>query len=333
MLTYSEHPLHAPSGFRPLGKTFLPAEGELALPWCDSGFAFRFAGSGFFLNLGPYADPQPAYLRVWTDGVPQRFAVANGNEKLIVEGLPEGVHTVRVLRVTEGNVSVRVASAVLFGESPALLDPPAEKPLRLTFIGDSITCGYGVVGPSTSVGYSVHEQDSSRSYAYRTAELLDAEILLAGASGKGVVANCNGDRSDLTLRQAFQRETPTGGQWDHSRRIPDLTVINAGTNDAWGGVTDAEFLPAALSLLREVRAAYPGKPIVWCYGVMDQSKCGAVRQAVETFDREAGQAYYLQVDSMYQIPGETGGGGHPNVNTSVRVSALLAMEIRRILGR
>ncbi len=332
MLTYSEHPLTSPSGFRPLGKTYLPAEGELALPWCDSGFAFRFNGSGFFLSLGKYADPLPAYLRVWTDGVPRRFAVANGNEKLIVEELPEGVHTVRVLRVTEGNVPVRVGSVVLFGESPALLSPPAEKPLRLAFIGDSITCGYGVVGPSTSAGYNVYEQDSSRSYAYLTAELLDAEILLAGASGKGVVANCNGDRADMTLRQAFQRETPNGGQWDHSRWVPDLTVINAGTNDAWGGVTDVEFFPAALALLREVRAAYPGKPIVWCYGVMDQSKCEAVRQAVETFDREAGQAYYLQVDAMYQVPGEVGGGGHPNGNTSIRVSALLAMEIRRILG-
>lgn len=333
-MLYSEHTFASPAEFLLLGKTSLPETGsDLSLPWCDSGFAFRFTGTGFFLTLGPYGEPTPAYLRIRTDGVSQRFAVATGEERLIVEGLSEGEHTVRVLRVTEGNRPVAVKSVTLCGESPALLPPPTEKPLRLAFIGDSITCGYGVMGPASSVGYSTFEQDSSRSYAYRTAELLDAEVQLSGASGKGIIANCNGDRADLTLRQAFQWATPTGGAWDHSRWVPDLTVINAGTNDAWGGVTDEEFIPVAVTLMREVRAAYPGKPIIWCYGVMDQTKMNAVQQAVEAFNKEAGEAYYLPVESMHQVPNEVGGGGHPNTNTSVRVSALLAMEIRRVLGK
>lgn len=333
-MIYSEHTFTNPADFLLLGKTALPETGSaLSLPWCDSGFAFRFAGTGFILHLGAYTEATPAYLRVWTDGAAQRFAVVNGSEKIILEGLSEGIHEVRVLRVTEANTPVAVTSVVLCGEAPSLLPPPAEKPLRLAFVGDSITCGYGVVGPASSVGYSTFEQDSSRSYAYRTAELLNAEIQLSGASGKGIVANCNGDRADLTLRQAFQWATPTGGQWDHSRWVPDITIINAGTNDAWGGVTDEEFISTAITFLREVRTAYPGKPILWCYGVMDQNKMSAVQQAVDIFNKEAGQAYCLPVDSMYQMPDETGGGGHPNTNTSVRVAALLAAEIRRVLGK
>jgi hypothetical protein len=34
---------------------------------------------------------------------------------------------------------------------------------------------------------------------------------------------------------------------------------------------------------------------------------------------------------MHQVPDEIGGGGHPNLNTSYRVSALLAEKIKEIL--
>lgn len=319
------------SAFLPLGKTLITDNTILSLPWCDSGFAFDFTGTGFLLHFSDYSDAAVVYLRIWVDGHSNRFAIANGKETVIVEDLIDGPHHVRVLRVTEGMEALGVTQLTLCGENPTLLERPAERPLRLAFIGDSITCGYGVVGPSSVKTYRTFEQDSSRSYAYRTAELLDAEVQLSGASGKGILANCNGDRSDLTLRQAFQWQTPKGGQWDHSQWIPDLTVINAGTNDAWGGITDEEFIPVAKQLLQEIRAAYPARPILWVYGVMDTSKKSAVERAVTEFDQSFGRAYYLAVDSMYQIPDEVGAGGHPNTNTSERVSALLAEKIQAIL--
>ncbi len=328
---YREFDFSDPSNYLPLGKTPDAENGQLSLPWCDSGFSFCFSGTGFILHFCDYNSETTVYLRIWVDGISQRFAVANGKEKIILENLKEGPHTVRLLRVTEGTESLLVSQFVLCGENPELSEPPKERPLRLACIGDSISCGYGVLGPSTVPGYNTFEQDSSRSYAYYTAELLHAEIFLSGASGKGIVANCNGDRTDMTLRQAFQWKTPTGGQWDHSRWIPDLTVINAGTNDAWGGVTDEEFISAALMLLQEVRTAYPGKPILWCYGIMDQTKMDAIERAVKTFNDQVGDTYYLPVASMYQVRGEVGGGGHPNTNTSARVSSLLAEKIKKIL--
>jgi hypothetical protein len=65
---------------------------------------------------------------------------------------------------------------------------------------------------------------------------------------------------------------------------------------------------------------------------MDQTKMGAVEKAVTEFNETHGNAYFLGVDSMNQVPGEVGGGGHPNLNTSYRVSALLAEKIKEILG-
>ena len=64
---------------------------------------------------------------------------------------------------------------------------------------------------------------------------------------------------------------------------------------------------------------------------MDQTKMGAVEKAVSQFNEAHGNAYFLGVESMNQVPGEVGGGGHPNLNTSYRVSALLAEKIKEIL--
>lgn len=316
----------------PQGRILFGEGGSVQLPWCDSGFKFRFYGDGVIFHFGSYSADIPAYVRVFADGKAQRFAISNGKEKIILENLGEAVHEITLLRVTEGNELLTVTQAALVGDAPALLPRPAEKPLKLAFIGDSITCGYGVMGPATEPGYQIYEQDSSRSYAYLTAEKLNAEICLSGASGKGIVANCNGDRSDLTLRQAFAWATPKGGMWDHSVWTPDLVVINAGTNDAWGGVSDEEFTETAVTFLGEIRKAYPEKPIVWCYGVMDTSKKPAVEKAVTLFGGEGKGVYYLPVGSIYEISGETGGGGHPNTVTSVRVSDLLATKIREVLG-
>ena len=330
-MIYSEHKFNENNACLLLGKTYIEEDGSVAMPWSDSGVAFRFSGTGFILHFASISDPAVPYVRVWVDGCAQRFAISNGTEKVIFENLENGTHTVRVLRIVEGMECLFAEKVTLIGDAPVLLDAPVERPLRLAFIGDSITCGYGVLGNSATPGYVPYEQDSSRSYAYLTADLLNAEVQLSGASGKGIVANCEGDREDMTLRQAFAWKNRQGGRWNHSKWIPDLTVINAGTNDAWGGVGDEEFVEVAKKLLSEVRTAYPDKPILWCYGVMDQTKMGAVKRAVAEFDAEYGNTYYLGVDSMNQVPGEVGGGGHPNLNTSVRVSALLAEKIRSIL--
>ena len=331
-MIYSQHTFGEDNACLLLGKTYLEENGSVAMPWSDSGFAFRFAGTGFILHFGAFADPAVPYVRVWVDGKAQRFAIANGTEKVIFEDLEKGVHTVKVMRIVEGMECLYATELTLMGDAPKLLDSPEERPLRLAFIGDSITCGYGVLGNSAQPGYVTYEQDSSRSYAYMAADLLNAEVMLSGASGKGIVANCNGDREDMTLRQAFAWLNRQGGEWNHDVWTPHLTVINAGTNDAWGGVGDEEFIEAAKLLMGEVRAAYPDCPILYCYGVMDQTKMGAVEKAVTEFNEANGKAYFLGVQSMHQVPDEIGGGGHPNLNTSYRVSALLAEKIKEILG-
>ena len=314
---------------RLLGKSFWEND-TIALPWVDAGFTFSFKSQGVVIGFAPYQYEQPVYVRVFVDDAYSfRFAVTNGSEKISLDGLDENtVHTVKVLMVVRG-VPLYVSDIRLVGDELAVCEKPAQK-LRIAFVGDSITCGYGVLAPNVPV-YNTYEQDSTRSYAYMTAEKLGAEVFASASSGKGFVANCNGDRSDLLLSQGFRQKTLTDGVWDQQSYIPDVFVINVGTNDAGGGITDEEWIPAAVAFMEEVRSHFPKVPIIYCYGLMDKTKMGAVEKAVAIFNAKDGNAYFLPTASVYDNPFEMGTVGHPNVHASRRVSEELSALIRKIL--
>ena len=314
---------------RLLGKSFWE-DNTIALPWVDAGFTFRFRGQGAVIGFAPYQTELPVYLRVWVDErYSFRFAVSTGAEKISIDGLDENtVHTVRVLMVVRG-APLYINDIRLVGDRLAVCEKPAQK-LRIAFVGDSITCGYGVLGPNGPV-YNSYEQDSSRSYAYMTAEKLGAEVFASASSGKGFVANCNGDRSDLLLSQGFRQKTLTDGVWDHQSYVPDVFVINVGTNDAWGGISDEEWIIAAVAFMEEVRSHFPNVPIIYCYGMMDKTKLGAAKKAVAIFNEKDGNAYFHPTASVEDNESEVGAVGHPNIHASRRVSDELSALICNIL--
>ena len=306
-------------------------DGALAMSWSNSGIEFNFEGTGFIVSFRHYAGETPAYVRVFVDGVSQRFAIANGEERICYDGLAEGRHNVKILRITEGLKLLLIDSVTLCGDDPYLLDRPADKSLRIEFYGDSITCGYGVMGNNASPGYVTFEQDSTNAYAYMTAEILDADGRYMCQSGKGIVANCIGDRDDMKVSDFWAWKNAAGEPWDTSRWTPDVCVLNCGTNDAWGGIGDEEFKERGLRFLADVRKAYPQAKIVWAYGIMDETKLRAVEETVNEFAKNDANTYFFPIKSMYHFNDEVGGGGHPNTNTSKRTSAELVARIKEIL--
>jgi len=305
--------------------------GALVLSWSNSGFEFNFNGDGFIITFGKYKADVPGYLRVFVDGRSQRFALVNGDERICCDGLGEGDHNVKVLRITEGTSFMLIESVALCGNNPYLLDRPEDKPLKLEFYGDSITCGYGVMGCPQSPGYVTFEQDSTKAYAYMTAELLGADGRYMCQSGKGIIANCNGNREDMKISDFWAWKNTSAEPWDFSRWTPDVCILNCGTNDAWGGVGDEEFTERGVKFLSDIRAAYPKAKIIWAYGIMDEYKLGAVEKAVNIFRENDANTYFFPIASMNHFAGEVGGGGHPNIVTSERASKLLAEKIKEIL--
>ena len=307
-------------------------DGMLAFDWTNSGIAFNFSGNGFILSLGAYKADAPAYVKIIIDGKDERrFAVVNGSEKLIVEGLSDKRHRVEVLKITEGEAKLCFDSVMLIGVDAKLRNPSFNSPRRIEFIGDSITCGYGVLGMHTDPTYLTYQQDGTNAYAYKTAEKFGADARYIAISGKGIVCNCNGDRTDVKAGQYYNYQTRVGGECNDGW-IADVVVINIGTNDCGGPAPMDEFSDAAKDLVAKVRARYPEAQIVWVYGMMSQLYRDTLRKTIREISKTDDKVHFLFVDTVFGNESETGANGHPNVRASIRVSGLLYKKIRKVTG-
>lgn len=317
---------------RIIGRYTVTEDGMLALDWCGSGFSFIFNGTGFNISFGSFNADAPAYIKVVIDGKDERrFAVANGKERVIVENLCDRRHRVSVFKITESESPLLFDTLTLYGKAPSLRRLMGGRRRRVEFIGDSITCGYGVLGSESDPGYLTWQQDSSMSYASLAAKLLDAESRLIAVSGKGLVCNCLGDRSDVKVTQFYEYLTRKGGICNDGW-IPDVVVINAGTNDCGGPADTAEFTKAANALLDGIRRRYPEAEIFWLYGMMNTHYTDILREVIRIRRETDGKVHCLITESISTRKGETGANGHPGVRASIRVAEELSKEIRRNMG-
>jgi len=306
-------------------------DGCLAFDWTNSGFAFCFNGTGFILSLGVYKADIPAYVKIIVDGKRQRFAVVNGSEKLIIEGLPNRRHRVEVLKVTEGNIKLLFDEITLFGTNASLRKAPPAASKRIEFIGDSITAGYGVLGAASDPSYQTFQQDGTYSYAYLTAQKFGADGRFICNSGKGIVCNCEGNREDVKAGQYCSWQTREGGECDDGW-VADVVVINIGTNDCGGPAPNDEFIDAAKALVAKVRARYPESKIIWMYGMMSQHYAEVLRETIREISLEDKNVHFLFVDTIFGNEEETGANGHPNVKASIRASSALCKKIQSVTG-
>jgi lysophospholipase L1-like esterase len=238
----------------------------------------RFMGDAVDLLLqdhGAGGERTTNYYQVTLDGqAPVKFAV-RGSQTVyeLGRGLASGEHTVEIVKLTESEVGWSEFQGLrIHGE---LLEPPARPARRLEFIGDSITCGYGnevsipASGNPTTGFHSVNE-NVTRTYGWLTARALGAEGMTVCYSGRGVYRNNTGSTVD-TLPQLYERvlahqATP---RWEPPRYVPDVVVINLGTNDFARGTPDAAlFTQAYEEFVTRLRGRYPQARIVCAVGPM-----------------------------------------------------------------
>ena len=110
----------------------------------------------------------------------------------------------------------------------------------------------------------------------------------------------------------------------------DFVVVNAGTNDCGGGVTDEEFHDGAKAFLLDLRSHYPTAKLVWYYGLMGL-RYDAVLRALETELAQTEAAFsYLSVRPISRTAGEIGAVWHPSVEGDERGAAVLAAHLHSL---
>ena len=268
-----------------------------------------------------------AYFTLYVDGVrsDERIKAGAGTSTLtLADFATGGVHTVRLLKQTEARLSLCVLSTLQF--KGYLNDAPAQKQHYVVFIGDSITCGFGnLCANGTENGGSAIYQDGTNTYAYLTAQKLDADLEAVSCSGIGITKGS--DSIPFPAGELFSKQSKfrSDTQAFTPTRVPDLVVINLGTNDAANGASVSQFMKDVKALIELVRSTY-GKdvPIVWAYNMMNDSLYGSAKFAISGLGGENAGIYACQLNQNHD-----GGVGHPSLAAHAEAAELLAQFIRQ----
>ena len=212
--------------------------------------------------------------------------------------------TVRVLKLSECADSTLGIAAVVCDTKP---EPTEEKVFRVEFVGDSITCGYGVDGVLGDL-YSTSNEDATKAYAYLTARELDVDYSLVSFSGYGIISGYTElevPRTECLVPDYYKtmgnsygkfadRVEPSAVPWDFGAFSADVVVINLGTNDAsyCRDVPERHraYIEEYKRFLAEVRACNPIAVVLCTLGIMDDRLNGAMETAVAEYVEESGDA-------------------------------------------
>jgi lysophospholipase L1-like esterase len=206
-------------------------------------------------------------------------------------------------------------------------------------VGDSISCGYGVLGSDATCTATPANEDHDDSYGAIAARQLGAELFTISASGYGMYEDDTGNTSN-TLPSLYGSTLPFGAAasaaWSFSTWIPDFVVIDLGTNDFAGSNGDPgqPFVTAYTTFLRRVRQNYPGATIVCTNGPM---LTGSEATLAESYIQSAismtedPKVVFMAFETQSQSAADQGCDGHPNVATQQAMATQLTSFLTPLL--
>ncbi len=311
------------------------------------------SGSGIeFLCKGAYAEitVNSVDSAEITEKHKPRIAIYSDGNLIVDECIGSETKNYRINTSYEGTVitliklseamysSVSVSRICSFGMED--IKPTEKQELKIEFIGDSITCGYGI-----DAGYfgsfSTQTENFSKSYAYLTAQNLGADYSAVCFSGYGVVSGYteNGYKTDKLVMNEYDKACLVADNeymWDFSKTENDLIVVNLGTNDA-SYCSDSysrrnEFVNAYIDLLSTVREKNPSAYILCVLGDMNNSLFSSVESAVLKYSLQSGDNRVEAFTISYKM-GENDIviDGHPGEESNLCASTTLTYKIKNLI--
>jgi len=302
--------------------------------WSASAVLARFTGSSLAVRL---RDEGNNSFLVVIDGKPSGLVASFRGRDVyrIASGLGEGEHEVMLYKRTEAHIGEVQFGGFVTADNGKIVPMPLRHPRRIEFIGDSITAGYGDEGTVPTCPFRPSGENEYLAYGAITARNLAAEHTTIAWSGKTV----------LGMAELYDRTLParTDSPWDAHVWVPDVIVVNLGTNDfSRGDPGETTFVNAYLSLIGRVRTSHPHALIVCALGPMltDTYPPGAynltharkyITGAVDTI-RRRGDSRITFLEFPVQDPTTSGCDYHPNLATHRQMADELTAVIRRQTG-
>ena len=298
----------------------------------------RFSGT----SLKMVCRPMTGYFMAVIDGCKAfkvGFNAPKDSDVTVAAALAPGEHTVRLQYAIEGYERHPEFKGFILDAGCSLLTPEPLPALKLEFIGNSITCGYGVENPVASGPFEDETENHWYTYANIVTDSLHAIHTSISRSGIGVYRNYDGPREGsaepMPTQYPYTLFNDHSERWDFSRYTPDIVLINLGTNDLSTNNYDIHrYEQAYRSFLKTVRSYYPQARIILLSGPMlgekDNNAEKTVLDRIAKDFRKKGDKQIERFDFTPQ-DGSLGYGAswHPSKRQHQKMAAELLSFLRK----
>lgn len=260
----------------------------------------------------------------------------------LAEGLPAGIHRVKLMYAVEGHDLKPEFYGFYLDEGCRLVQIPELPARRIEFIGDSMTCGYGVESENPKAPFTYETENHYYTYAAETARALQAQHLVVARSGIGIYRNYNGPRdgNDDCMPAMYEQTLfmNPDEHWEHRLFVPDVVCVNLGTNDVSTKGYDKVLLQNAYrDFVGYLRKVYPQAKLVLLTGSMLNGKGLAdVKEALDTVTAERQSQGDMNVFRFDMSPqnGSLGYGAsyHPSRRQHQKMALELTAYLRKLMG-
>ncbi|MDO5426050.1 MAG: GDSL-type esterase/lipase family protein [Eubacteriales bacterium] len=352
-----------------LGRTYETETGELFCNWTCSGIRFCFRGSSLAVNINAFPgteqdrNPMDGTLtdrEVWPciavfldDGEePYQFyeLTKAAHTYLLFQGEQEECHTITIRKLTE-NAKGKVCITAFLTDGEIREPEPQKTRVKLEFIGDSITCGFGNMTEDPNRLFFSGDENGWMSHAAVAARILHGDLSVISCSGIAVTEGIGKFAFPLPpmghyypyrdrMAEEMLGKSADFLQWDFQSEKPDVIVLNLGTNDATvidlnqdtekGIAKFEEDYYAFLELLRQCNGPEPW--ILCTLGSMDYFLYDNIQKTAERF-REEKKDSKIRCFKYGRIRVDDGLGAcrHPNQKTQLRMGEEIADFIQALL--
>lgn len=322
------------------GRTILKGDVQ---HYCYPGTAFsiHFSGRG---NVSARLKANAGYYAVSIDGGDFKKFSTHGNpdgvmDFTIAENLQPGDHNIKLMLVTEEYDRFPEFHGFTLADSHAkVLKQNLKKRVKIEFIGNSITCGYGNEASCKEDHFADSTSNFAKSFAGLTIKNLNAVSMVVARSGIGIYKNY-GDTiigSEWPMPKVYEnalindRNTP----WDFSKWSPDVVVLGLGTNDlSEHNYIDEKFRVAYIAFVKSIRKHYPAAQIVLLNSPMlHYEQAGELQTTIANsmnamFMTNDTKLHYFQFQELTD-DSQYGADWHPNAKFDAEMARYLSHFIK-----
>lgn len=327
------------------------------LGFSASGIEFVFEGSflaieflGDSVSLDSSNENNHARIGIFVDEQRKTdFMLNKQNLQVCVFNQEQCVSkTVTVLKLSESAMSTCAVSKIIVDKN-AKIYATKNKNRFIEFIGDSITCGYGIDDEKALLPFSTKTEDATLSYGYKTAQNLKADYSLVCLSGYGILSGYTATKDQNTkelLPPYYDKVAFSYGKingdfaqnvfWDFKQNV-DCIVIFLGTNDDSFCQDDKQkqldFAKKYTEFLQFVRSKNKSAKILCILGTMTDRLFDFVQKAVADYCEISEDKNVFAKKLFVQDPADGyASDSHPSKITQQKTANLVTSFIKEIMN-